>query len=180
MQLANDGLSASVDLERRMSQEAFSFLFVCRTQCPRYTCHTASAVEGSVMKYAILVARILLGLAFVAAGTMNILHLKQQAMPGDGGLLLSILSTHGYMTVIALIMLVGGLLLLVGRFIPLGLTLLGPVIFNILLFHIFFAPSGLIAAVVIVALEVFLIVVYRRAFLGIFAANPDALGSARL
>jgi putative oxidoreductase len=132
------------------------------------------------MKYAFLGARILLGLAFVAAGVMNILHLKQQAMPGDGGLLLSILSTHGYMTVIALVMLVGGLLLLVGRFVPLGLTLLGPVIFNILLFHIFFAPSGLIAAIVIVALEVFLIVVYRRAFLGIFAANPEALDSPRL
>ncbi|GAA3747523.1 DoxX family protein [Terriglobus aquaticus] len=132
------------------------------------------------MKYAVLIARILLGLAFVAAGVMNILHLKQKPMPGDGGLFLSILSTHGYMTVVALVMLVGGLLLLVGRFVPLGLTLLGPVIVNILLFHIFFAPSGLVEAAVILALDIFLVVVYRRAFLGIFAAGPEVLGSPKL
>lgn len=132
------------------------------------------------MKYAILAARILLGLAFVAAGVMNILHLKQQSMPGDGGLFLSILATHGYMTVVALVMLVGGLLLLVGRFVPLALTLLGPIIVNILLFHIFFAPSGLPEALVILALEVFLIFVYRLAFRGIFSAGPEVLGSPKI
>jgi uncharacterized membrane protein YphA (DoxX/SURF4 family) len=37
----------------------------------------------------------------------------------------------------------GGLLLLSGRFTALGLTLVGPVIVNILFFHTFLDPSGL-------------------------------------
>lgn len=132
------------------------------------------------MKYAILIARILLGLAFLAAGTMNILHLNKQTMPGDAGVFLNVLATHGYMTVVALIMVIGGLLLLVGRFVPLGLTLLGPIIFNIFLFHAFFAPSGLPVAILTVLLEVFLIFAYRQAFTGIFSAGPEVLGSPKL
>ena len=132
------------------------------------------------MKYAILIARILLGLSMLAAGIMNILHLKSQSMPGDAGLFASLLTTHGYMTVVALIMVVGGLLLLVGRFVPLGLTLLGPVIVNILLFHAFFAPSGLPVALLLVVFEAFLIFAYRQSFAGIFSAGPEVVGSPRL
>ncbi len=132
------------------------------------------------MRYAILIARILLGLAMVAAGVMNILHLNKQSMPGDPGLFVSILTTHGYMTVVALVMLVGGLLLLVGRFVPLGLTLLGPVIVNIFLFHAFLAPSGLPIALLLVLIELFLIFAYRLAFRGIFSAGPEVLGSPKL
>ncbi len=132
------------------------------------------------MKYAVLIARILLGLAFVATGVMNILHMNKQAMPGDAGLFLSLRSTHGYMTGVALVMLVGGLLLLVGRFVPLGLTLLGPGIVNIFLFHAFFAPSGLPVALLLVAFEAFLIFAYRLAFRGLFSAGPEVLGSPKL
>ena len=132
------------------------------------------------MKIAVLIARILLGLAFLAAGIMNILHLNKQSMPGDAGLFLSIMATHGYMTVIALVMVIGGLLLVVGRFVPLGLTLLGPVIVNIFLFHAFLAPSGLPVAVLTVVLEAFLIFAYRPAFAGIFSAGPGPLGSPKL
>ena len=132
------------------------------------------------MKYAILIARILLGLGMLAAGVMNILHLNKQSMPGDAGLFVSLLATHGYMTVVALIMVVGGLLLLVGRFVPLGLTLLGPVIVNILLFHAFFAPAGLPIALLLVLIELFLMFAYRLAFRGIFSAGPEVLGSPKL
>ena len=37
---------------------------------------------------------------------------------------------------------IGGLLVLLGIFVPLGLTILGPIIFNILLFHICMAPGA--------------------------------------
>lgn len=132
------------------------------------------------MKYAVLTARILLGLAMLAAGVMNILHLNRQSMPGDAGLFLSLLATHGYMTVVALVMVVGGLLLLVGRFVPLGLTLLGPVVVNILLFHLLLAHAGLPIALLVVALELFLIFAYRLAFRGVFSAGPEVLGSPKL
>jgi uncharacterized membrane protein YphA (DoxX/SURF4 family) len=53
-----------------------------------------------------------------------------------------------YMHVIGFLQVAGGLLLLIGRFVPLGLTLLGPVIVNILLFHVFLEPTGLPMAIV--------------------------------
>ncbi len=128
------------------------------------------------MKYAILVARILLGLMFLVFGANKLLHfLPMQMPPGDAGLYMSLLATHKILTVVALLEIIGGVLLLVGRYVPLGLTLLGPVVVNILLFHLFFAPSGLPLALVTVALEAFLILVYRVAFYGIFAAEPIVL-----
>jgi putative oxidoreductase len=60
------------------------------------------------------------------------------------------------------------LLLLIGRFVPLGLVLLAPVIVNIDLVHILLDPSGLPLAAVISILLVFLIWRYRDAFRGIF------------
>jgi putative oxidoreductase len=48
--------------------------------------------------------------------------------------------------------------------VPLGLTILGPVIVNIVLFHIFLAAEGLPLALVIAALFVFLLWRYWAAF----------------
>ncbi len=125
------------------------------------------------MKYAVLVARILLGFVFVVFGSNIILHfLPMQPMAGNAGLYMQAIGTNGYMKVVGLIQIIGGLLLLVGRFVPLGLTLLAPVVFNILLFHLFLEPSGIPVALVVVVLEAFLLFVYRASFVGIFAADP--------
>jgi putative oxidoreductase len=51
---------------------------------------------------------------------------------------------------------------------PLGLTLLGPVIFNILCFHIFFDPNGMPIAIIISILALFLLWAYRGKFPAIF------------
>jgi putative oxidoreductase len=61
----------------------------------------------------------------------------------------------------------GGLLLLIGRCVPLGLTLLGSVIVNILLFHIFLEPSGLPMAIVVAVLALFRLWRYRTNFAGL-------------
>ena len=63
--------------------------------------------------------------------------------------------------------LVGGAILLIGRFVPLGLTLLGPVIVNILLFHIFLEPKGLAVAVVFAVLTLIVLCANREAFKGL-------------
>ena len=76
----------------------------------------------------------------------------------------------GYLHVVAVFQIAGGLLLLVGRFVPLGLVLLAPVIVNIDLIHILLEPSGMPMAAVISILLVFLIWRYRDAFRGIL--NP--------
>ena len=90
-------------------------------------------------------------------------------MQGPAGAFIGALVSSGLIYAIAALQVVGGLLLLIGRrFVPLGLTLLGPVIVNIVLYHIFLDPSGLPMACVISILALFLLWVYRYKFPAIF------------
>jgi putative oxidoreductase len=122
------------------------------------------------MKYAIIIARVLLGLMFAVFGSNAFLHfIPMPPMQGQAGAFIGALVSSGLIYVIALLQVVGGLLLLIGgRFVPLGLTLLGPVIVNIVLYHIFLDPSGLPMACVISILALFLLWVYRYKFPAIF------------
>ncbi len=71
---------------------------------------------------------------------------------------------HHWINFVAVVQLVGGLLLLVGRFVPLALTLLAPVIVNILLYHALLWPHGYGFAIVVLIAELFLLAVYWRSF----------------
>ncbi len=122
------------------------------------------------MKYAIIIARVLLGLVFAVFGSNAFLHfIPMPPMQGQAGAFIGALVSSGYIYVIALLQVVGGLLLLIGaRFVPLGLTLLGPVIVNIMLYHIFLDQSGLAMACIISILALFLLWIYRYKFPAIF------------
>jgi uncharacterized membrane protein YphA (DoxX/SURF4 family) len=72
-----------------------------------------------------------------------------------------------FLYVVGALQVAGGLLLLTGRWVPLGLTLLGPVIVNILSFHVLMAPAGLPLALVVTALSLFLVWRYRGNFAGL-------------
>ncbi len=126
------------------------------------------------MKIAALIARILLGLVFVAFGA-NGLHPFLPMPPPPGGVagqyIMALMQSHLFV-VPAAVQFIGGLLLLVNRYIPLGLTILGPVIVNILCFHIFMERSGLPLAFVVAVLWFVLFYYYRRSFAGIFEARP--------
>jgi putative oxidoreductase len=92
------------------------------------------------MKYAIVISRVLLGLIFVVFGLNGFLHFlgPMPEMQGQAGAFITALASSGYFYVIAFLQVLGGLCLLLGaRFVPLGLTLLGPVIVNIVLYHLF-------------------------------------------
>src|SRR5256714_9842373 len=114
------------------------------------------------MKIVIIIARILLGLVFVVFGLNGFLHFISMGPPPEGlaGDFMKALFVSHYFYVVAVLQIAGGALLLRGRFVPLGLTLLGPVIVNILLFHIFLQPAGLPLAVVVGALALFLLWAY--------------------
>jgi uncharacterized membrane protein YphA (DoxX/SURF4 family) len=117
------------------------------------------------MKYAIIIARVLLGLLFVFSGSNAFLHfIPMPPMQGLAGAFIGALINSGYIYPIALLQVVGGLLLLIGRFIPLGLTLLGPLMVNIMLFHVFLDPSGLPMGSVISVLALFLLWAHRDRF----------------
>jgi uncharacterized membrane protein YphA (DoxX/SURF4 family) len=122
------------------------------------------------MKYAIIIARVLLGLMFAVFGSNAFLHfIPIPEMHGDAGAFIGALANSGYIYVIGLLEVMGGLLLLLGgRCVPLGLTLLGPVIVNIVLYHIFLDTEGLPMAVCISLFSLFLLWVYRFKFPAIF------------
>jgi len=112
------------------------------------------------------VARIGLGLVFATFGLNKLVpFLPQPPISGAPAEFLGALFTTGYMIpLIAATEIVAGLMLLTGRFVPLGLTLLAPVIVNILAFHLFLAPAGLGVPAVVLAFELYLAWTYRDAF----------------
>jgi putative oxidoreductase len=102
------------------------------------------------MKIVYLIARILLGLMFVVFGLNGFLHfIPMGPMPAGlaGQFAGAMLQSH-YMAVVSALQLITGLLLLLNRYVPLALTFLGPVIVNIILYHLFMAPAGLPLAIV--------------------------------
>ena len=120
------------------------------------------------MKTLILIARCLLGLVFVVFGLNAFLNfIPMPPMKGDAGAFMGVLFKSHYLYAVKCFEIAGGLLLLSGRFIPLGLTLIGPVIVNILFFDIFLDRSGLPMGLVISALALFLLSQNRAAFAGL-------------
>jgi uncharacterized membrane protein YphA (DoxX/SURF4 family) len=122
------------------------------------------------MKIAALIARILLGLVFLVFGLNGFLQfIPAGPMPsGPAGQFLTALMQSHYVFVVSALQLAGGVLLLVNRYVPLALTILGPVIVNILLFHLLMAPSGLPIAIVVVALWGVLVFRHRQYFSSLF------------
>ncbi|MEP7014702.1 MAG: hypothetical protein ABI925_04615 [Verrucomicrobiota bacterium] len=120
------------------------------------------------MKILTLIVRILLGLMFVVFGSNAFLHfLPMPPMPQNlSGDFLKVFFASGYVYVIGGMQVIGGLLLLIG-FVPLGLTILGAIIFNILVFHALMAPEGFPPAIVVTVFELFLLWRYRENFAGL-------------
>ena len=121
------------------------------------------------MKIATIIARVLLGLMFVVFGSNIFLHfIPMPPLPATlaGDFSKALMQSH-YMYAVGLLQVSGGLLLLIGRYVPLGLTLLGPVIVNILLFHLFLEPTGLPMAILVAVLALFLLWRHRANFAGL-------------
>lgn len=121
------------------------------------------------MRYIFAVLRILLGLIFVIFGLNGFLHfIPNPQYPGAAGQFIGAIFTSNFYIVVFLTQVVGGLLLLANRYVPLGLLLLGPVLVNILSFHIFMAPRAIPLALVATALWLILFVRMRKVFSGVF------------
>jgi putative oxidoreductase len=97
------------------------------------------------MKIAGTVARYLLGLMFLVFGSNMFLNfIPTGPMPtGVAGQFTAALFAAHYFYVVGAIMVISAVLLLANRFVGLGLTLLGPVLFNILVFHLLMNPGGI-------------------------------------
>jgi putative oxidoreductase len=124
------------------------------------------------MKILTIIARVLLGLVFLVFGSNAFLNFIPMPPPPPGlaGDYTKVFLASGYVYFIGGFQVLAGLLLLIGRFVPLGLTILGGIIVNIWLFHVLMAPEGLPPGIVVTILELFLVWRYRDAFAGIFRA----------
>ena len=124
------------------------------------------------MKIVTLIARILLGLAFVVFGLNGFLHfLPSPPPPGLAGQFIGALAATHYIHFVFAIQLIAGVLFLVNRFVPLALTLIAPVIVNILLFHGFMAPASIGPGLFVTLCWIVVFVSHRAAFADIFRAR---------
>ena len=125
------------------------------------------------MKIIATIARILLGCVFVLFGLNIFFQFLHMPPPPDGpaGDFAKALFVSHYFYVVGALQLAGGALCLVGRFVPLGLTLLGPVIVNILLFHILLNPAGLPMAIIVSVLALIVLWQHRAAFAGLVKSS---------
>jgi putative oxidoreductase len=138
------------------------------------------------MKIATIVVRSLLGLMFVFAGSNHFLNFAPLPPFPEGPAqnFISAIAASHYIYLVGALEVAGGLALLTGRWAPLGLTLLGPVIVNILAFNFLMVPSGAPVAFVLLALALFLVWRYRENFVGLVrppqpARSEKPIGDAR-
>jgi putative oxidoreductase len=127
------------------------------------------------MKTTSTISRLLLGLVFTVFGLNGFLNLFSTGpVPPLAGQFLGALVQSHFISVVLAIEIAAGLALLLNRMTPLALTLLGPVIFNIVLFHITMAPAGLPPAIFVTILWLVSAYRVRGAFAGLFqdAAEP--------
>jgi len=122
------------------------------------------------------IARILLGLLFLVFGLNGFLHFIPMGPlpPGAGGQFIGALGESHFMAVVFALELIPAVLLLMNRYVPLALTLLAPVIVNIVLFHALMAPAGLPPGAIATFLWILAAYNYRSVFTGLLQHRVQA------
>jgi len=124
------------------------------------------------MRTVSVIARYLTGVVFLVMGLNGFLNFIPFPPPGGiAGQFMGALYVSHYLRVIFAFQVIGGLLLLVNRYVPLALAVLAPVIVNILTFHVLMAPSGLPMARFVAVLWVAIFIEVRPAFSGLFQSR---------
>ncbi len=136
-----------------------------------------------VLRHLPTIARLLLGFIFVLFGLnglLNFLPAPTAPMPERAIAFVGALAATGYMfPLIKITEIIAGALLLSNRHSALALTLLAPIIVNIVAFHVLLAPSGAAVAVVVLVLEIYLAWTYRSVFRPVLAAHVKPRAAER-
>lgn len=125
------------------------------------------------MKYVPTIAGILLGLLFIMSSVVVLFNLVETPTMPEGtpvAMFMAALGPTGYLTMVKVFELIGGILVAIPRTRNFGLLVLGPIILNILAFHVFITGgAGLFdpTLIVIVLLALYLLWVGRKAFAGL-------------
>ena len=117
-----------------------------------------------------MILQILLGLLLLVFGLNKFFgFLPMPVMQGAAGNFMGALLATGYMMkMVAVVEVLVGSLLLLRKFVPLALLLLVPISVNIMAFHLFLDLPGIGGAAVVAFLNLYLLIVNRAAFKGIF------------
>jgi putative oxidoreductase len=127
------------------------------------------------MKHASTLASVLLGLAFITFGAnffLNFIPMPADPSPADAPhkLFMAAMFPTGYLAFVKVLEILGGLLVALPKTRNIGLLVLGPIIVNILAFHVFLTKgTGLTDPPILVIgiLSVFLLFTERKAWLGL-------------
>ena len=124
------------------------------------------------MRTAYIIARYFAGVIFLVMGLNGFLNFIPLPPPGGvAGQFMGALYVSHYLWVIFAFQVIGGLLLLVNRYVPLAVAILAPVLVNIITFHVLMAPAGLPLALFVALLWVLIFLAVRPAFSGLFQAR---------
>ena len=127
------------------------------------------------MKSVSTIARYLLGFIFTVFGLNGFFHFLPQPPPSSAMALqyLQVVSASHYITLVFLLEVIAGILLLLGRFVPLALTVLAGIIANILLYHATMDPKGIGLGILVAFLWVLVFLRYRASFRPLFRSYPE-------
>ena len=125
------------------------------------------------MKHLPAIAGIVLGLLFIMSSVVvlfNLVHMDPPPAGSAAAMFMGALGPTGYMTFVKVLELIGGILVAIPRTRNFGLLILGPILVNILAFHVFIMKGeGLFnpMIILIVALALYLLWAGRKGFAGL-------------
>jgi len=115
--------------------------------------------------------RILFGLFLLIFGINKFAGFMEfPPIPGDGGTLMGIYFTSGFMKIIGVLEILAGLALLVGKYVPLALTFAIAIMFNAVIFHALHDMANIVGALVGMVLGLILFYAYRDRFTSLLSA----------
>ncbi len=109
------------------------------------------------MKIAVIIIRLLMGAMFLFASVTVLFKLvPQPELSGNVKIFMEGMAASGYLiTSIKIFELFCAIAFLSGRFVPLATVVIFPIIFNILMFHLYVEPSGLLIAILLMIGDLF-------------------------
>lgn len=115
--------------------------------------------------------RILFGVFCLIFGLNKFLNfIPMPPMTGDAGALMGIYATSGFLKIIGVLEILGGLALIANKFIPLWLTILIAIMFNAFIFHALHDMGGIGGAVLGMILSLILVYAYKDRFSELLSA----------
>jgi len=128
-----------------------------------------TTVPSKASRYSRTAARVLLGLLFCFAGVIQFFPQHTEGLPRAAADLSGAFARAGYLLpLLGASQALAGTLLIVNRSVPVALTILAPIVLNIVAFHLFLAPRGLVVAFIVLALELYLAFQNRKAYASLF------------